>query len=133
VLVRITHLDHVTVLITDLASAKKFYGQILGLREIPPPREFDFVAIWYDLGGQYLHLLQKPAADTPSPRHFCLHVDDIASARAHMAKSGIPIQETVKISAADRFFIQDPDGNRIEILHWQRPYQPESDGKDSKI
>jgi glyoxylase I family protein len=34
----------------------------------------------------------------------------------------------VKIAAADRFFIRDPDGNRIEILQWQRKYDPENDG-----
>ena len=39
------------------------------------------------------------------------------------------LQETVKIAAADRFFVHDPDGNRIEILQWQRPYTPDIDGR----
>ena len=128
---RITHLDHVTVLVTDLAAARAFYGGALGLREIAPPREFDFVAVWYDLGGQYLHLLQKPQPDTTSPRHFCLHVEDIAAAREHVRSLGVPIDETVKIAAADRFFVRDPDGNRIELLQWTRPYLPASDGRMS--
>lgn len=129
--VRVTHLDHVTVLVTDLAAARAFYGGVLGLREIAPPKEFDFVAVWYDLGGQYLHLLKKPHPDTPSPRHFCLHVEDAAAARDHLRGLGIPIDETVKIAAADRFFVRDPDGNRVELLQWVRPYQPETDGRMS--
>ena len=125
---RFTHIDHCTILITNLEKARAFYGQLLGLREIAPPREFDFVALWYDLGGQYLHLLLKPEPDTISPRHFCLHVSDATAARAHYQQLGLRVEETVKIAAADRFFLRDPDGNRIEFLQWERPYNPEVDG-----
>lgn len=127
-MIRVTHIDHCTVLVTDVARARHFYGGMLGLREVPAPREFDFVAIWYDLGGQYLHLLQKSEPDTPSPRHFCLHVEDVKAAREDLRVKGLLIMETVKIAAADRFFIRDPDGNRVEILQWERPYAPETDG-----
>lgn len=126
--IAVTHIDHCSVLITDVAKARRFYGDILGLREIPAPKEFDFVAIWYDLGGTYLHLLLKEKPDTISPRHFCLHVADIGAARMALTAMGVPIDETVKIAAADRFFVRDPDGNRIELLQWQRPYEPERDG-----
>ncbi len=125
----ITHIDHCSVLITDVAKARQFYGTVLGLREIPAPAEFDFVAIWYDLGGTYLHLLLKDKPDTISPRHFCLHVRDAVAARKELMAKGVSIDETVKIAAADRFFIRDPDGNRIELLQWQRPYEPERDGR----
>lgn len=126
---RFTHIDHCSVLITDVAKARRFYGELLGLREIPAPREFDFVAIWYDLGGTYLHLLLKPQPDTISPRHFCLFVTDAAAARQHFRALGVPIEETTKIAAADRFFLRDPDGNRIELLQWHRPYEPGRDGR----
>jgi glyoxylase I family protein len=129
--VNISHIDHVTLIVTDPVRARDFYGRILGLREIAPPHEFDFAAIWYDLSSVYLHLLVKSEPDTISPRHVCFHVEDIAQARDAITTHGIPISETVKISAADRFFIADPDGNRIEILQWRRPYHPESDGNFS--
>lgn len=124
----VTHLDHCSVLITDVAKARHFYGELLGLREIPAPREFDFVAVWFDLGGTYLHLLLKDQPDTISPRHFCLHVTDAKAAREFVRSKGIGIDETVRIRAADRFFIRDPDGNRIEILQWEEKYDPAKDG-----
>ena len=127
--VGITHIDHCSVIVTDVAKGRRFYGEVLGLREIPAPKEFDFVALWYDLGGTYLHLLLKDKPDTISPRHFCLHVVDAAAARDHFRRLGVPVEETVKIAAADRFFVRDPDGNRIELLHWDRPYAPETDGR----
>lgn len=126
---RLTHIDHCTLIITDVAKARAFYGGQLGLTEIPPPREFNFVALWFDLGRIYLHLLLKPTPDTISPRHVCFHVDDVEAARKELVARGVNIEETVKIAAADRFFVRDPDGNRIEILHWNTPYQPETDGR----
>ena len=66
---------------------------------------------------------------TISPRHFCLHVENAELARTELAANGLKIDETVKIAAADRFFIRDPDGNRIELLQWLRPYHPETDGQ----
>ncbi len=128
-MLRVTHIDHVSVIVTDVAHSRAFYRDVLGLTEVAPPREFDFVALWFDLGGgQTLHLLQKPVADTLSPRHFCLHVADIVGAREHCRRLGVPVDETTKIAAADRFFVRDPDGNRIELLQWHRPYESEADG-----
>jgi catechol 2,3-dioxygenase-like lactoylglutathione lyase family enzyme len=121
----VTHIDHVSVLITDTACSRAFYGGVLGLKEIPKPRTFDFVALWYDLGGGHtLHLLLKDRPDTLSQRHFCLRVTDVAAAREHFRRHGIPIHETGPIPGADRFFVSDPDGNRIEVLQWLTPYDP---------
>jgi len=128
---RFTHLDHCTILITDVQKSRKFYGETLGLKEVAPPKEFDFAALWYELGRQFLHLLLKPQPDSVSSRHFCLHVSDAAAAKAHCLERGLAIEETVKISAARRFFVRDPDGNRVELLEWERPYAPETDGRFS--
>ena len=127
----ISHLDHVSVLITDVEQSRQFYGEVLGLKEkeIAPPKTFDFVVVWYDLGNQHIHLLLKDAPDTESARHFALRVNDAQAAREYFQSKGIPIQETTKIPSADRFFIRDPDDNRIEIIQWTRPYDPVLDGK----
>jgi len=120
----VVHLDHCSVLITDVERSRRFYGELLGLREIAKPRTFDFVVIWYDLGNQHLHLLLKDQPDPRSARHFALRVADIQAARAHFAAQGVAMQETTPIPGADRFFIHDPDGNRIEIIQWLQPYDP---------
>ncbi len=125
----VTAIDHVSVLITDLALARAFYSGVLGLPEIAKPKTFDFVALWFDLGnGQTLHLLQKPQPDARSPRHFALRVADVSAARGHFRAHGIAIQETGPIPHCDRFFVFDPDGNRIEIIQWLEPYDPVASG-----
>jgi glyoxylase I family protein len=120
-----TQIDHCSVIITDVERSRRFYRDLLGLREIPKPRTFDFVVVWFDLGNQHLHLLLKPEPDTLSARHFALRVDDAVSARSYFRAHDVAPQETTPIPGADRFFIHDPDGNRIEIIQWQRPYCPE--------
>src|SRR5262245_46465779 len=124
----VSQIDHVSVIVTDLPRSRHFYPDILGRKEIAKPRTFDFKVLWFDLGNQQLHLLQKPAPDTRSPRHFALRVADIQAARMHFRGLGVEIQETTPIPHCDRFFVSDPDGNRIEIVQWLEPYDPAKSG-----
>lgn len=123
-----TQLDHCSVIITDVERSRRFYRDFLGLKEIAKPKTFDFVALWFELGGQTLHLLQKSQPDTISPRHFALRVTDVMAAREYCREQKVPMQETGPIPGADRFFINDPDGNRIEIIQWHEPYDPKKSG-----
>ncbi|HLJ93018.1 MAG TPA: VOC family protein [Gemmataceae bacterium] len=118
-------LDHSSVIITDVERSRHFYRDVLGLTEINKPRTFDFVVLWFQVGDQHLHLLLKEKADAISPRHFALRARDVAAARIYFRQQGIPIEETTPIPGADRFFIADPDGNRIEIIQWFRLYNSE--------
>ena len=117
-----TNLDHVTILITDWPRSVAFYRDTLGLPEVAIPSTFPGAGVpvrWFRVGGQFIHLYKSDTADPPSPRHFALHVGDMQAARVHFAEKGVPVSETVRIPGADRFFIFDPDGNRIEIIHWE--------------
>jgi catechol 2,3-dioxygenase-like lactoylglutathione lyase family enzyme len=125
---RITQIDHVSVVITDVEPSRRFYRDLLGLKEIAKPRTFDFTVLWFDLGNQHLHLLLKERPDTLSPRHFALRVADVPAAREYFRRHDVAIQETTPIPGADRFFIADPDGNRIEIIQWLEPYDPAVSG-----
>ena len=121
----ISQIHHCSVITTDVERSRRFYRDVLGLKEIHKPRTFDFVVVWFELGNQHIHLLLKDKADSISPRHFALRVNNAAAARAHFREHGIATEETTPIPGADRFFVADPDGNRIEIIEWQRPYDPE--------
>ncbi len=125
---QVTQIDHASVVITDVARSRHFYRDVLGLKEIAKPRTFDFVVLWFDLGNQQLHLLRQDRPDAISPRHFALRVKDVSAAREYFRARDIPFAETTPIHAADRFFIADPDGNRIEIIQWLEPYDPARSG-----
>lgn len=110
-------IEHVAIIVTDLDRARDFYGRVLGLREVPRPESFDFPGTWYQLGSTCLHLLGKPIRDSESSRHFCMRVPDLGIAEKHLQSVGWPFQWQTKhkIIGIDRFFLYDPDGNRIEV------------------
>jgi catechol 2,3-dioxygenase-like lactoylglutathione lyase family enzyme len=124
----VTQIDHVSVIITDVERSRRFYRDILGLKEISKPKTFTFSVLWFDLGTQQLHLLLKPQPDTVSPRHFAVRVRDAQAARAYFRRHGIAIEEAVPIPHCDRFFVADPDLNRVEVIQWLEPYDPARSG-----
>jgi glyoxylase I family protein len=124
----VTQIDHVSVLVTNAERSRRFYRDVLGLKEIAKPRTFDFAVLWFELGNQQLHLLLKPQPDAVSPRHFALRVRDARAARGHFRRHGIPTEETTPIPHCDRFFVADPDLNRVEVIQWLEPYDPAESG-----
>ena len=128
-MLQVEQIDHCSVIITDVERSRRFYRDLLGLKEINSPRTFDFIVLWFELGNHTLHLLLKDQPDTISPRHFALRVPDCNAARRYFKENGVPCSETTPIPGADRFFINDPDGNRIEIIQWLRPYDSEENAR----
>ncbi len=117
-----TGLHHCSIVVTDLERASRFYSQVLGLEEIPTPSTFEFEVVWFQVGEEHIHLMPKDRVDTISPRHLALQVEDAKNARNVFREKGVEVQETVPIPGADRFFVADPDGNRIEIVQWFKPW-----------
>lgn len=91
------HFSHVSVTVTNLDTAKAFYGGVLGLPEIPRP-DFGFPGAWYSLGGDLqLHIivnekLTRPPVERESFEirypHFALWTEDADETARKMAESG---------------------------------------------
>ena len=101
------------------ARARAFFGEALGMREVPPPKELDILKlIWFLAGddGHEIHLFVDPSLAANSPaQHLCLQVDDVASIRTQLKAHGVTVEETIDIPSRPRFFIRDPFNNFIEI------------------
>ncbi|MFN2517199.1 MAG: VOC family protein [Pyrinomonadaceae bacterium] len=116
-LVKINHVN-VTVPAAFELAAKQFYGDVLGLRQIPKPEgPRKDVGAWYEIGGLQLHLsIEDDAQNRASERHVCYQVADISRAKLHFQNAGIeviPDQDPVR--GWSRFFARDPGGNLIEV------------------
>lgn len=118
----ITGIHHHSVVATNPEASRCFYGEQLGLEEIPSPSTFRDPVIWYACGDEQLHLMIKEDADAISPRHIALHIRDAKGTREQLQARGVDTEETIRIPGADRFFIRDPDGNRIEMIEWSIPW-----------
>lgn len=120
-----SQMHHCSLAVKDLERASAFYRDVLGLLEIAIPSTFPAAGLnvrWFQIGDQQIHLLLESQNHPPSQRHLALQVDDAQAARTSLHAKGITIDEAVPIPGADRFFITDPDGNRIEIIEWKEAY-----------
>lgn len=110
---------HVALLVSDLASAEEFYGEVLGLEQAP--RSLNFPGLWYQIGAVQLHLIHHTGWQAPCPRpdkwgrnaHVAFQVTDLADIKTRLTKQGYPIQMSSSGRAA--LFTQDKDGNVVEL------------------
>lgn len=120
----IESIHHTAVIVTDVERAKRFYGGILGLREIPRPA-FGFDGVWYRVGeNQELHLIVHPAARTlrgtttidGRDGHFAMRVSSYVKTLEHLRAHGIACREVpVNPTSWAQIYLTDPDGNVIEL------------------
>ena len=100
--------------------ARQFYGQVLGMREIPQPRSLVHNSVvWFDASedGQEVHcFVDEPYRPGCADQHLCLQVDHLEQMREQLKRHGVEPEETVVIRNRPRFFVIDPFGNRVELV-----------------
>lgn len=122
-MLEIETLHHVSLSVTDLDRARRFYGGVLGLREISRPA-FDFRGAWFELGDRQLHLivhttpLSLRGTTTIDPRdgHFAIRVRSHRETLAHLQVHGVEVRDNPRNATPwEQIHITDPDGNVIEM------------------
>jgi RimJ/RimL family protein N-acetyltransferase/catechol 2,3-dioxygenase-like lactoylglutathione lyase family enzyme len=116
---RVTGLDHVQVAAPANCEveARAFYGDALGLAEIPKPANLRARGgVWFRCGAQELHVGVQGDFRPATKAHPALAVYDLAGLRRRLAERNVPIVEDEPLDGAERFYVADPFGNRIELL-----------------
>jgi catechol 2,3-dioxygenase-like lactoylglutathione lyase family enzyme len=124
-------LHHIAISVSDLARARQFYGEVLGLEEIPRPN-FPFDGAWYRVGRQEVHLIvsrdptfRSGKGVTLEDGHFALRVTSYRAALAHLEAKGFRATtdepgrsmraNPSSVTGYPQIHILDPDRNVIEI------------------
>jgi catechol 2,3-dioxygenase-like lactoylglutathione lyase family enzyme len=119
-MIHFVRFDHLLLSIPLGASqvAQAFYGDLLGLPELPGPHPSG--ALWFQAGDVQLHLREEAtsAAAAPSNRHPAFEVAHLSQVRAWLMEQGVAIEAASPIDGRQRFFFRDPFGNRIELLQF---------------
>jgi len=106
-------------------TARHFYGEVLGLQEVPKPAAFAGLGgAWYQCGANQLHLsiMRNVEDNRTSPRHVCYMVADLAEAERVLRQADVAIiPDDRPHDQWTRFFVRDPGGNYIEIAEMNKP------------
>jgi catechol 2,3-dioxygenase-like lactoylglutathione lyase family enzyme len=111
----ISGLDFVGIPSQDAEAARRFYGEVLGLRPDEHGR-FEFWAGQTCLGIWEPARIGMPFAPQKNG-HLALHVDDVAAERARLEERGVVFAgDTLDTGVCHMAFFTDPDGNDL-MLH----------------
>jgi catechol 2,3-dioxygenase-like lactoylglutathione lyase family enzyme len=125
-----TRMSHVGVMIGQLDSALKFYGDILGFKEIWRGSKTANVLSWVNLqvpeGNDYIEFMlydKYPSLDrVRTLQHICLEVPDVAKAgeilqgRPRPAGGKPPSAMATGVNGKRQINYYDPDGTRVEVM-----------------
>ena len=122
---RLRRLQHVSSPFPDggQAALRAFYGELLGLREIPTPSTLAHLElVWFSAGdGVELHFF-RGTVDASAARHFCLDIEDLDETRRRLRDAGREPYDDTPIPNRPRFFCRDPAGNLVEFTSIEGSY-----------
>ena len=116
---RVVSLDHVQLAMPVGAESKAraFYGEILGLLEIPKPREIvSRGGVWFRCGNLQLHLGVELDFRPAKKAHPALAVEGYTQLLKVLTVAGYDVVEDTSLPAITRCFTFDPFGNRLELI-----------------
>lgn len=112
-------LDHVQLAMPPgrEAEARAFYAGLLGLTERDKPEALRARGgCWFERGAVKVHLGVEEGFAAARKAHPAFLVDDLAALASRFAAAGHPARTDVPLDGCDRLFVDDPFGNRIELM-----------------
>ncbi len=102
------------------AGARRFFGELLGLRELPKPAPLAARGgLWFQCGAQQIHIGVEKDFREAKKAHPALRLTSetaLGELRARLEAGGVPTREDREIEGSARFFADDPWGNRLEFV-----------------
>lgn len=114
-----TAIDHVQLAMPsgEEEAARRFYRDLLGMREVGKPRELaPRGGCWFESGAVAIHLGIERDFRPAQKAHPALNSADYAGLVSKLRAAGIEAREARDISGVRRCHIHDPFGNRIELI-----------------
>lgn len=137
---RITGIDHIVFRSSDGAAAKRFYGELLGLRtslggvvggcapgecqDGRKPREVIPMRLQFEVGRRQTIYVEPdlPAGEDERLRLLAFSTPDLEALAAHLTAKGIAVTRIV--APAPAIAVSDPDGHPLAFV--QRSWPPDA-------
>ena len=96
---------------------RRFWGDVLGMRELAKPAVLGARGgCWFRSGGLEVHLGVEADFQPARKAHPGILVSDLQALATRFEASGLDITRDADFPGHDRFYAQDPFGNRLEFL-----------------
>jgi catechol 2,3-dioxygenase-like lactoylglutathione lyase family enzyme len=118
-LAEVVGLDHVQLAIPAGGEdeARRFYGVLLGLTEVPKPAALaGRGGCWFVGPGVALHLGVEADFLAARKAHIAFLVDDLVALRATLDEASVTTADDTAPVGVRRFYVFDPFGNRLELV-----------------
>jgi hypothetical protein len=115
----VLRLDHLQIAMPPgrEEEARDFYACLLGLAEKPkPPMLAARGGCWFENGAVTVHLGVDRNFVPARKAHPAFVVDDLADLVGRLERAGYRIVDDEPLDGYERRFVDDPFGNRIELL-----------------
>ena len=115
----IERLDHVQLAMPPKGEevARAFYGRALGIDEVAkPPHLAARGGCWFERGTLKVHLGVEADFRRARKAHPAFIVSDLAALIATLKSQGHSVVEDQPLEGYDRVYVDDPFGNRIELM-----------------
>jgi RimJ/RimL family protein N-acetyltransferase/catechol 2,3-dioxygenase-like lactoylglutathione lyase family enzyme len=98
-------------------DAVRFYEGLLGVPRVPkPPHLAVRGGCWFEQGDLKIHLGADSEFRPARKAHPALLVDDLPRLIADLTAAGVHVNDDEPLDGYDRAYVDDPFGNRIELL-----------------
>jgi catechol 2,3-dioxygenase len=122
---QVKELGHIVLYVRDLERSRRFYGEVLGWREVARMGGQGAV---FSSGRTHHELLllevgARAAPIQPGPRvgmyHFGLKIgetdEELRAALNELLEAGVRVNGSADHTVTHSLYIEDPDGNEIEL------------------
>lgn len=100
-------------------KARTFFNGILGFTEVEKPEELKKRGgVWFEFGNYQVHIGIEEPFSPAKKAHPAFEIENIEAFTEHLKMHGIDIIKDDNLPGAKRFYVDDPFGNRLEILEW---------------
>lgn len=101
-------------------DARKFYRDLLGFQEVDKPENLKARGgAWFSNGQVHIHIGIVEPFQAAGKAHPAIHVNNIEEMKLYLDSCHASYQVDHELPGANRFYMVDPFGNRLEFLEWE--------------
>jgi catechol 2,3-dioxygenase len=124
--IKVRNVGHVVLKVRDIERSARFYRDVLGLKEVARG-DFGRPMAFFSTGDNHHDVaVMEVGPDAPAPAqeatglyHVALRIgttlDELRAAQAHLHAHGITNIRTRDHVVSQSIYVNDPDGNNIEL------------------